>query len=97
MMQKHRKAAFDQKRGPLLAEQVGVCSSPDEDDDAALTGGRVRFVNEQEISADMTFAMARPCAFERVILPLRPKRCVIRDQQEHHCLQPVHVIAARAG
>lgn len=57
MTQEHEKPAFDQKRGPLLAEQVGVGSSPDEDDDAALSGGIVRFVDEQEVSADMTFAV----------------------------------------
>lgn len=57
MTQEHEKPAFDQKRGPLLAEQVGVGSSPDKDDGAALTGGIVRLINEQEVSADMTFAV----------------------------------------
>jgi hypothetical protein len=38
----------------LLAEQVSVCSSPDEDDGAALPRGIVRLVDQQEIAADMT-------------------------------------------
>lgn len=63
MMQEREKPVFDQNRVPLLAEQVGVGSSPDENDDAALSGGIVRFVDEQEVSADMTFAVGGPLTF----------------------------------
>lgn len=63
MMQEREKPAFDQNRVPLVAEQVGVGSSPDEYDDTAFAGGIVRFVDEQEVSADMTFTVGGPFAF----------------------------------
>src|SRR5690242_20613636 len=66
-----------------------------EDDRAALPGAIIGFIDEQEIAADMTFAVGRPIALERMVLPLRPERRVVRNEKQHALLQPVHIMAAR--
>lgn len=52
-------------------------------------------IDEQEIAADMAFAMAGPIAFQRMIALFRPERSVIGDQEKHRFLEPAHVVPPR--
>lgn len=60
----------------------------------AVLGGVVEPVDQQEVAADVAFAVTAPVAGERVVQPLRPERAVIGDQVHHGLLEPAHVVAA---
>lgn len=49
-------------------------SRPDEHDRTVLPRRIIDLVDEQEVAGDMGFAMARPLAFERTVVPLGPNR-----------------------
>jgi hypothetical protein len=50
------------------------------------------FVGQQEIPADVTFAVTHPVATrQRMIFPFWPERAIVGDQQQHGFLEPVHV------
>jgi hypothetical protein len=63
-----------------------VCPCANEDD-----LGRISLVDQQEVAADMSFAVICPIALERVIPPLGTERPVVRDQEKHCLLQSPHV------
>ena len=52
-------------------------------------------INQQKVSADVTFAIVGPFAFQRVIKPLRPERGIVCNQQQHHIFESYHIVAAR--
>lgn len=55
-------------------------------------------VGQQEIAADVTFAVADPVATgQRMVLPFRPERAIVGNQQQHGFLEPVHVEPAGLG
>src|SRR5438270_13970053 len=66
----------------------------DEHDAAIAAHGIIHAINQQKIAADMAFAIACPLALEWVILPLRPERRVICDQEHHHFLEAMHPVSA---
>ena len=50
------------------------------------------FVGQQEIAADVTFAVTDPVATrQRMVFPFWPERAIVGDQQQHGFLEPVHV------
>ena len=53
----------------------------------------LHLINQQKIPTNVAFAMVSPLPFERMVEPLRAKRRVICDQQQHRFLKPTHVIA----
>ena len=57
----------------------------------------VDLVNQQEVAADMAFTVICPFPFQAVIQPLRGKRCVIGDEQQHRLLESHHIEAPRMG
>lgn len=50
-------------------------------------------VNQKEVAADVTLAVARPFALEGVIVPLRPQR-LSGDEQEHGLRESTQVVSA---
>src|SRR5438094_10322070 len=66
----------------------------DEHDAAITAHGIIHAINQEKIAADMAFAIACPLALEWVILPLRPERRVICDQEHHHFLEAMHPVSA---
>lgn len=70
-------------------EQFGVRTRTHEDDGVALQP-----VDQQEVSADVTFAVVGPITLQRVIKPFRPQRGIIADKQQHRLFQPIQVVAA---
>ncbi len=54
----------------LLVEQLGMRSGPDKND-RSNPAAVVKFINQQEVAADMAFPMAVPFTFERMVEPFR--------------------------
>lgn len=50
-------------------------------------------VDQQKVTANVTFPVVGPIALERVIQPFRAERCVVGNQQQHRCFEPFHVVA----
>jgi len=59
-----------------------VGAGANEHDEAALAA-IVECIDQQEIAADVAFAMTGPVTRQRMIQLLRRKRCFIGDQQQH--------------
>jgi len=77
-------------------EQFGVGSAAHEHDQAAFAR-IVECVNQQKITADVTFTMSRPVTRQRVVKPFGWQWPVIGDKQHHDLFQPVHVVPAGVG
>ena len=71
-----------QAAGRGLLKKLAVGARADEDDHAARAGRFVEPVDQQEIAADMAFAMVRPPAFQGMVPPFGPERRVVRCQKE---------------
>lgn len=68
-----------------------MCPRPHEVDRVSLN-----LIDQQEVAANVAFPVVGPVAFERVILPLSPKRAIVSDQEQHGLLELPHVVAPRA-
>ena len=79
----------------LFIEEISVSAGSDEDHEPGFAAV-IDFVSQQEIATDMTFAVAVPLSLEGMIGPFRARRAIIFYQEEHHLLQPVHVVSPRA-
>ena len=77
-----------------LVEQIGVGAGAHENQKFGL-GAVVDFVGEQEIAADVTFAMASPFPLEGMIQPFRAEGRVVGDEVEHRLFEAMHVVASR--
>jgi hypothetical protein len=49
-------------------------------------GVAVQPIDQQKITADVTFPVVVPIALERMVELLRPERCIVGDEQKHHLL-----------
>jgi hypothetical protein len=78
-----------------LLEQVRVRARSLENDASTLPSLVVDLVDQQEIAADVAFAMAGPFAFERVVKPFGTERRVVGDEDEYRLLEAMHVVATR--
>lgn len=78
--------------GGLFAEEFGVGSNSNKDN-RPIGACVIEPVDEQKITADVAFAMARPVALQRMVQPLRTERCVVGDEQEHCLLELAQVVA----
>lgn len=67
-----------------LPKQLHMRPRPHEDNRIGLL---VQAVDQQEVAADVAFAVAGPFALGGVITPLRPERGVVRHQQQHDLLK----------
>ena len=76
----------------LFLEQTGIGARAHEVDGVAF-----QLVDQQEVAADVAFTVIGPIPFDRVVQPLGSKGRVVGDQQQHCLLEPVQVVAARAG
>ena len=54
----------------------------------------VEAIDQEEITTDVAFPVARPRASERVIPPVGTERRLIGDEKEHDRLQPIHIVSA---
>ena len=59
--------------------------------DYAVVAFIINFIGQQEITADMAFAMAFPFAFERMVKPFRSERPLVGYQHKHDFFEPVHI------
>lgn len=65
------------------------------EDDLLASATALQPVDQQEVAADVAFAMVSPFAGKGVVQPLRPERRIIGDQQQHRLFQAFHVEPAR--
>lgn len=74
-----------------LSKQLGMSTGTHEN---YLAGFAVinEFVGQQKIAADVALAVPNPVATGQwMVLPFRPERIIVGDQQQHSFLEPVHV------
>lgn len=76
----------------LFLKQLRMGTRPHEDQGVALQP-----INQQEIAADVAFAMVRSGALERMIQPFGTKGTLVGNQQQHGFFQTLEVVTARAG
>ena len=93
------KASYqdDRRRHPLpscpLFEQLRVRAGAHKDD-LLVRSAAFQAIDQQEVAADVAFAMIGPVTGERMIAPLGPERAVIGDQQQHCLLELLQIEAA---
>ena len=75
-----------------LFEQVRVGAGAHEDNRASATAV-IDPICQQEIAADVALAMTFPIASQGMIAPFRTEGAIVRDQQQHDRLEPIHVVA----
>lgn len=85
--------SIDRSHALSSFKQFGMGARADENNQAA--GGCFReSVDKQKISADVTFTISLPIAYEWVIGPFRCERPVIGNQQQHDFLESPHIVSA---
>ena len=84
------------RRGcPCLSfEQFGMGADPGKIDGTARPVRVGEAIDQEEITTDVAFPVARPRASERVIPPFGTERRLIGDEKEHDRLQPIHIVSA---
>jgi len=75
-----------------ILEQIGVRPRAYEDDGITLEP-----VDQQEITANVAFAMVSPVAFEWMVQPFGTQRRIVGNEQQYGHFQPIHVVPAGAG
>lgn len=65
----------------LLLEKLRMRARSYKDD-----GATFQPVDQQEVAADVAFAVVHPAAFERVIQPFRAQRRIVANEQQHRFL-----------
>src|SRR5690349_13649813 len=56
----------------------------------------LNLIDEQEVAADVTFAVVAPFTLEWMIQPFRRQGRIIGYEKQHRLFQPTHVEASRA-
>ena len=79
-------------QGRSVAEKLGVRARADKVDRVGLN-----LVNQQEIAADMAFAVIGPSTLQGMVQPLGAKGRVIGDQRDHGLFESDHVKTPRMG
>jgi len=77
----------------MYGRQVRVRARAHESDDFVQCLA-IEAIDQEEIAANVAFAMSRPRAGQSVIQPLRSQRAVIGDEQYHPFLETLQVEAS---
>jgi len=74
----HRDDKLRIERWKLSVKQLGMRPGPHKNN-------RIIFnlINQQKISANMTFPMVSPIALQGMVEPFSAKRCIVCDEQQH--------------
>ena len=76
---------------PTLLEQLSVSACTDKNDEAMLATV-INTIGQEEVTADMTFAVAVPIPAQSMVKPLRPQSAIIGDEQQHRLFELVHIM-----